>query len=74
MVSITIDKKAHFLAGAAIAASVALYSTPLIGICACIAIGAGKEFYDMTGRGTPDIWDFIATACGSVVVLPLIVL
>jgi len=73
-VIIAIDKKAHFLAGAAIAASVALYSTPLIGVSACLIIGAGKELYDMTGRGTPDIWDFIATACGSVVVLPLIVL
>lgn len=67
-----IDKQAHFLAGAAIAATLALYTgLPLWGILACIVAGVGKELYDLTGRGTPDVMDALATIAGSVVVLPL---
>ena len=66
-----LDKQAHFLAGAAIASSVTLYTNPLIGLAACIAAGVGKELRDATGRGTPDIWDAVATVAGSVVLLPL---
>jgi len=67
-----IDKQAHFWAGAAIAASVTLYAGPLFGLAACVLAGAAKEVYDATGRGTPDVWDFVATVAGSVVILPIL--
>lgn len=70
----TLDKRAHFLAGAAIAASVALYTAPLYGLVAGIAAGAAKELYDRTGRDTPDFKDFLATALGATVVLPALLL
>ena len=69
-----IDKQAHFLAGAAIAASVTLYSAPHWGFFACCVAAVGKEIYDATGRGTPDKWDAVATIVGSVVILPYFVL
>lgn len=70
----TLDKQAHFWAGAAIAASVALYTAPLYGLAAGIAAGVLKEVYDRTGRGTPDFKDFFATALGATVVLPALLL
>ena len=69
-----IDKQAHFLAGAAIAASVTLYSAPHWGFFACCVAAVGKEIYYATGRGTPDKWDAVATIVGSVVILPYFVL
>ena len=73
MVKLPLDKQAHFWAGAAIAASVTLYTNPLIGLAACIVAGVGKELRDATGRGTPDIWDAVATVAGAVVILPLFI-
>ena len=70
----TLDKKAHFLAGAAIAATVALYLNPAIGLAAGILAGLAKELYDRAGYGTPDYKDFIATALGATVVLPAILM
>ena len=70
----SIDKQLHFLAGAAIAASVTLYSTHLWGLLACLAGALAKEAYDATGRGTVDVWDFLATVLGGGVLLPLIFL
>ena len=69
-----IDKQAHFLAGAATAASVTLYTAPLWGFLACCVVAVGKETWDATGRGTPDKWDAIVTVLGSVVILPYLVL
>lgn len=69
----SLDKLAHFWAGAAIAATVALYASPTMGLSAAILAGLVKEIRDLAGQGTPDIRDFIATAAGAVVVLPLIV-
>ena len=66
----TLDKQAHFFAGAAIAAVVALYLDPLAGLAAGIFAGALKEVRDRAGFGTPDFRDFIATAAGALVVLP----
>lgn len=66
----TLDKQAHFFAGAAIASAVALYLDPPAGLAAGIIAGALKEVYDRMGYGTPDIRDFIATALGAAVVLP----
>lgn len=72
--SVTLDKLAHILAGAAIAATVALYTTPVFGSIAAVAAGAAKELYDRAGHGTPDMKDFLATALGATVVLPALLL
>lgn len=70
-----IDKQAHFWAGAAIAAIVALYSgLPMLGLAAAVVGDALKELRDRAGHGTPDIRDFLATAAGACAVLPLIVM
>ena len=68
------DKLSHFFAGAAIAATVALYLDPLYGLVAGILAGLAKELYDRAGYGTPDFKDFIATALGATVALPAILL
>jgi len=68
------DKQAHFLAGAAIAATAALYTTPFLGIIAAVAAGVAKELYDLSGRGTLDAKDFVATALGALVVVPALLL
>ena len=66
------DKKAHFIMGAVAATVVTLLTgNPLWGTLAAVVVGAAKEGYDATGRGTVDVWDFIATATGAVVVIPL---
>lgn len=70
----TIDKQAHFFAGAAIAATIALYLDPTLGLAAGILAGLAKELVDRMGYGTPDAKDFIATALGACVVLPLILM
>ena len=67
-----LDKQLHFLAGAAVASTVTLYSNPLLGLMACAVIAVGKELYDATGRGTPDVWDAVVTMLGGAVVLPLV--
>lgn len=61
------DKRKHFIAGFAIAAVVSLPLGYLIGIASAIVIGAAKEAYDhFTGKGTPEMKDFIATVIGAV--------
>jgi hypothetical protein len=37
-----------------------------------VVAAIGKELYDASGRGAPDVWDAVATALGGAVVLPLI--
>jgi hypothetical protein len=74
MKTIPIDKQAHFLAGAAIASTVSLYGYPLMGLLLCVVAAVGKELYDATGRGTPDVWDAVVTILGGTVVLPYILL
>lgn len=66
----TLDKQAHFFAGAAIAATIALYVDPTLGLAAGILAGLAKEVVDRMGYGTPDAKDFIATALGACVVVP----
>lgn len=70
----TLDKQANFFAGAAIAATIALYLDPTLGLAAGILAGLAKELLDRMGYGTPDVKDFIATALGALVVLPLILI
>ena len=72
MKTIPIDKQAHFLAGAAIASTAALYANPILGLVLCALAAVGKELYDATGRGTPDVWDAVITILGGIVVLPYI--
>jgi len=70
----TLDKQAHFFAGAAIAATIALYLNPVLGLAAGVLAGLAKELLDRMGYGTPDVKDFIATALGACVVVPLILM
>lgn len=66
---IALDKQAHFWAGAAIASTVTLYSTPLTGLGVAAIAALGKELFDLSGRGTPDIKDFLCTVAGAIVPL-----
>lgn len=65
------DKIAHFAVGAAISAGIGLHFDPMLGFAAGVFAGALKEGIDRAGYGTPDFKDFIATALGACVVLPV---
>lgn len=59
------DKIGHFVVGAAIGgAALALTGSPSLAFAAAVAAGVVKEARDGTGRGTVDLWDFVATALG----------
>jgi len=62
------DKRLHFAAGIAIGMTVIVI--PWYGALLLVAAaGAGKELYDMTGRGTPewdDLWWTLGGGCLSV--------
>jgi len=61
------DKKKHFVAGFAITAVVSLFFGYIVGAIAAVIAAAGKELYDKaTGKGTPEILDFVATVLGAV--------
>lgn len=64
--SIPIDKQAHALSGYALALSVAVVvGVPWVGFAVAAVAGWVKELYDrLSGRGTPDVWDAMATICG----------
>ena len=67
-----LDKQAHFWAGAAIASAEVAYGIPPVAaIVSAWLIGALKELWDFAGNGTPDQKDWLATALGALVVLPL---
>ena len=75
MVKLPLDKQAHFWSGAAIAASVTLYTgLPWLGVFLCVFAGLLKEIYDSLGYGTPDRWDFVATSAGASVLVPYFLL
>ena len=62
------DKKKHFVAGFAITAIVSLFFGYIIGVIVAViaAAAAGKELYDkVTGTGTPEVLDFVATIAGA---------
>ena len=68
-----LDKQAHFWAGMAIAAACVAYGLlPLYAFAIGVAAGAAKEIIDHFGFGQADKWDFVATALGACVVLPLV--
>lgn len=61
------DKKQHFLAGFAITAITSIFFGYIVGVVVAILASAGKEIYDkVTGKGTPELLDFVATVVGSV--------
>lgn len=60
------DKKKHFVAGFAITAIVSLFFGYIIGVIVAVIAAAGKELYDkVTGMGTPEVLDFVATIVGA---------
>lgn len=70
------DKVQHFVAGALIsnyASSMDMYFSEnkreafIVGSSFGIVAGVTKECIDLTGRGNPDMRDFVWTAVGSVV-------
>lgn len=61
---IRLDLQAHFWAGMAICLAVSLFLPPIFGLGVAVAASAAKEAWDYTGRGIPDIWDFVATTVG----------
>lgn len=65
--SIQKDKKQHFCAGFAITAVVSLFAGYIIGAIVAIIAGAAKEAYDkITGKGTPEVLDFVTTTLGAI--------
>ncbi len=67
----TLDKQAHFFAGAAIASTVTLYlGDPSYGLVAGAVAGLLKELIDSKGYGSPDLKDALATLLGAYVVIP----
>ena len=64
---IPLDKQAHFWAGLAIMLGVSLFGGWVLGLSLAIIAAIGKEIYDMTGRGTPDYMDAVATIAGGAV-------
>ena len=66
MFKIPLDKQSHFYSGMALAFTVGLFSEPLWGFLAAMAAGILKEAWDMSGRGTPDALDMMATLGGGI--------
>ena len=67
---VPLDKSDHFFAGLSIALIVALFSNPIAGVCAALAVGAFKEWVidGWMKWGQFDPWDFAATCFGGCVV------
>ena len=62
---ITKDKVYHFAAG--LSGFAMLYPLGLpIAFLVVVLVAAFKEFWDLTGRGTPEFMDFVATVLGAV--------
>lgn len=65
--NISQDKSKHFIAGFGIAIIASLFVGYLIAVIVAILAGAGKEIYDkVTGKGTPEFLDFVATVVGAI--------
>lgn len=59
------DKANHFIVGLYIFMLFGLLIHPIAGIAASFLAAVSKEIYDkLSGKGTPDIWDAIATSGG----------
>lgn len=60
-------KKQHFVAGFGITVIASLFVGYLIAAVIAILAAAGKELYDkVTGKGTPELLDFVATVIGTI--------
>jgi hypothetical protein len=68
-VNIPEDKKKHLLAGLMI--SIGTMFMPVIwSFMVVVMVGVGKEIYDkVSGKGTPEILDAIATVLGAIPVI-----
>lgn len=63
------DKIGHAAFGAlACIAGLAFTGSPVVGLALAALAGVGKEAWDATGRGTVDLWDFVATMSGGAIV------
>lgn len=61
------DKILHCLAGVIIFAAFNFLFTWQVGLIASFTIGALKEIWDkISGKGTPDLLDFLVTGVGGV--------
>lgn len=61
------DKANHFIYGLVIFLLVGLSFGAIPGLAAAALIGMVKEIYDkVSGKGTPDVYDFVATVVGGV--------
>ena len=63
-----LDKIAHTLAGAAIAAAMLPWGV-IPALLAVVVAAAGKELWDAQGHGTPDHIDALVTVAGGVAML-----
>lgn len=63
-----IDKQAHILAGAAIAAALLPWGV-IPALLAVVVAAVGKELWDAQGHGTPDHIDALVTVIGGVLML-----
>jgi len=61
------DKANHFIYGALIYLVIGVVFGAVAGLTAAFLIGAAKEIYDkVSGKGCPDVLDFVATGAGGV--------
>ncbi len=65
--SIPADKTAHFAMGVVLFAVLLPFISPMYAAVAVTIIGFAKEAYDSVNKEshTPDVWDALATAAGS---------
>ena len=67
------DKKLHFLTGIAIAALAMHYVQWYWALALVALVALGKEMYDrISGKGTPELWDFLATLIGGGIAIAII--
>jgi hypothetical protein len=63
------DKMLHFVVGGVIAIVVITFTgIPFWGVLASLIAGIAKEVWDSTGRGTPDVYDIVATVIGGIAI------
>jgi hypothetical protein len=61
------DKANHLVYGLIVFIVVGTFTSPVVGLGAALFVGAAKEIYDrVSGKGTPDALDFVATGFGGV--------
>lgn len=61
------DKVLHYFAGLLFAGALLLSGCSAAeALTGAVVLGIGKEVYDATGVGTPDIWDVVFTIIGGI--------